>query len=86
MTEYNKPPVINPIPTAILAILSGIILVEAFLFFGFGDPLGNSGAAAKRMFLIQQYGVSPNLVNWMLERGNFSTDYIFKFISYYKYL
>ena len=82
MKDYNRPPVINPIPTAILAIFSGIILVEAFLFFGVSDPLGNSGAAAERMLLIQQYGVSPNLVNWMLETGNFSTDYVFRFIVY----
>ena len=51
MTEYNRPPVINPIPTTILAIFSGIVLFEAFIFFGFGDPLGNSGVAAKRMLL-----------------------------------
>lgn len=82
MTEYNKPPVINPIPTAILAIFSGIVLFEAFIFFGFGDPLGNSGAAAKRMLLIQKYGVSPDLANWMLETGNFSNDYVFRFIVY----
>ena len=82
MTEYNRPPVINPIPAAILAIFSGIILVEAFLFFGFDNPTGSSGAAADRMLLIQKYGVSPNLANWMLETGNFSTDYVFRFIVY----
>ena len=41
MSEYNKPPVVNPIPTAILVIFFGITLVEAFLFFGLGglgDP------------------------------------------------
>ena len=82
MTEYNRPPVINPIPAAILAIFSGIILVEAFLFFGFDDPTGSSGVAADRMLLIQKYGVSPNLANWMLGTGNFSTDYVFRFIVY----
>ena len=82
MKDYNRPPVINPIPTAILAIFSGIIFFEAFLFFGFGDPLGNSGAAAERMLLIQKYGVYPNLVNRMLETGNFSADYIFRFVFY----
>ena len=82
MKDYNRPPVINPIPTAILAIFFGIILVEVFLFFGVSGPLRNSGAAAERMLLIQQYGVSPNLINWMLETGNFSTDYFFRFIVY----
>ena len=82
MKDYKRPPVINPIPTAILAIFSGIVLFEAFIFFGFGDPLGNSGAAAKRMLLIQKYGVSPDLANWMLETGNFSNDYVFRFIVY----
>ena len=82
MPEYNRPSVINPMPTAILAIFSGIVLFEAFIFFGFGDPLGNSGAASKRMLLIQKYGVSPNLANWMLETGNFSTDYVLRFITY----
>ena len=82
MTEYNRPPVINPIPAAILAIFSGIILVEALLFFGFDNPTGSSVAAADRMLLIQKYGVSPNLANWMLETGNFSTDYVFRFIVY----
>ena len=82
MSEYNKPPVVNPIPTAILAILSGIVLVEVFLFFGFRDLVGKSGVAAERLFLIQNYGVPPDLANWMFETSNFSIDYVLRFITY----
>jgi len=49
LSEYNKPPVVNPIPTAILAILSGIVLVEVFLFFGFSGLVGNSGVVADKV-------------------------------------
>ena len=76
MTEYNRHPLVNPIPTVVLAIFLGIIFVEAFLFFGFDDPMANSGAAAERMLLTQKYGVSPKLANWMFETGNFSVDYV----------
>ncbi len=82
MTDYNRPPVINPIPAAILAIFSGILLFEAFIFFGVGDPLGNSGAAAKRMLLIQKYGVSPDVGNWMLVTDNLANNYVLRFIVY----
>jgi membrane associated rhomboid family serine protease len=34
------------------------------------------------MLLIQKYGVSPDLANWMLETGNFSNEYVFRFIVY----
>ena len=82
MTDYNRPPVINPIPAAILAIFSGIILFEAFILFGVGDPLGKSGAAATRMLLIQKYGVSPDVGNWMLETDNLANNYVLRFIVY----
>ena len=67
---------VNPIPTAILAILSGIVLVEVFLFFGFRGLVGKSGVAVERLFLIQNYGVPPDLANWMCETSNFSIDYV----------
>ena len=73
---------VNPIPPAILVIFCGIISVEAALFFGFLGSSGNSGLATERLFLIQNYGVPPNLVNWMLETGNFSTDYVLRFVVY----
>ncbi len=82
MSEYNKPPVVNPIPTAILAILCGIGLVEVVLFFGFHGLFGKSGMAAERLFLIQNFGVPPDLANWMFETNNFSTNYVFRFIVY----
>ena len=73
---------VNPIPTAILAILSGIVLVEVFLFFGFSGLVGNSGVVAERLFLIKNYGVPPDLANWMFEASNFSIDYVLRFITY----
>ena len=54
---------VNPIPTAILAILFGIVLVEVFLFFGFHGLVGKSGVAAERLFFILNYGVTPDLAN-----------------------
>jgi membrane associated rhomboid family serine protease len=82
LLEYNKPPLVNPIPTAILVILSGIILVEVLLFFSFGGLVGRSGVAADRLFLMQHYGVPPDLANWMLETSNFSINYVSRFIFY----
>ena len=72
---------VNPIPTAIIAILSGIVLVEVFLFLGFRGLVGKSGVAAERLFLIQKYGVPPDLANWMFETSNFSIDYVLRFIT-----
>lgn len=82
MSDYNGPPVVNPIPAAILVIFSGIILVEATLFFGFLGLSGNPGLAAERLFLIQNYGVPPNLVNWMFETDNFSVEILLRFLIY----
>ena len=82
MSNYNRPPVINPIPAVILAILFGIVLVEIFLFFGFGGLVGKSGVAAERLILIQNYGVPPDLASWMFETSNFSIDYVSRFIVY----
>ena len=82
MSEYNKPPVVNPIPTAILVIFFGIILVEAFLFFNVGGLIGKTGVAAERLLLIQNYGVPPKLANWMLGTGNPSIDNVFRFVAY----
>jgi len=82
LSNYDKPPVVNPIPAAILVILAGIILVEATIFFGFGGFIGKPGAAYERLFLIQNYGVPPNLVNWMFDTKNFSFDYLLRFIAY----
>ena len=82
MSDYNGPPVVNPIPAAILVIFSGIILVEATLFFGFLGLSGNPGLAAERLFLIQNYGVPPNLVNWMFETDNFSGEILLRFLIY----
>ena len=57
---------VNPIPTAIIAILSGIVLVEFFVFFGFHGLVGKSGIAVERLSLIQNYGVPPDLANLSL--------------------
>ena len=73
---------VNPIPTAILAIFFGITLVEAFLFFDYGGLNGKTGAAAERLLLIQNYGVPPGLANWMLGIGDLSTGNVFRFIAY----
>ena len=73
---------VNPIPPAILVIFCGIISVEAALFFGFLGSSGNSGLATERLFLIQNYGVPPNLVNWMFEAGNFSFETLSRFLVY----
>ena len=82
LSEYNKPPVVNPIPTAILVIFFGITLVEAFLFFDLGGLIGKTGGAAERLLLIQNYGVPPKLANWMLGTGNLSIDNVFRFVAY----
>ena len=82
MSEYTTPPVVNPIPTAILAIFFGITFVEAFLFFDLGGLFGKSGAVAERLLLIQNYGVPPSLANWMLGTGNLSIENVFRFVSY----
>ena len=81
MSVNNGPPVVNPIPPAILVIFCGIISVEAALFFGFLGSSGNSGLATERLFLIQNYGVPPNLVNWMFETGNFSFEALSRFLA-----
>ena len=82
MSDYNRSPIVNPIPTSILLIFFGIILVEAFLIFGFGGPLGKTETTIERLTLVQNYGVTPNLATWMFETGNFSIDYVSRFIVY----
>ena len=82
MSDYNRSPIVNPIPTSILLIFFGIILVEAFLVFGFGGPLGKTDTTIERLTLVQNYGVPPNLATWMFETGNFSIDYVSRFIVY----
>ena len=49
MSDYNRSPIVNPIPTSILLIFFGIILVEAFLIFGFGGPLGKTETTIERL-------------------------------------
>ena len=82
MSDYNRSPIVNPIPTSILLIFSGIILVEALLVFGFGGPLAKTETTIERLNLVQNYGVPPNLASWMFETGNFSINYISRFIVY----
>ena len=82
MSDYNRSPIVNPIPTSILLIFFGIILVEAFLIFVFGGPLGITETTIERLTLVQNYGVPPNLATWMFETGNFSIDYVSRFIVY----
>ena len=82
MSDYNRSPIVNPIPTSILLIFSGIILVEALLVFGFGGPLAKTETTIERLNLVQNYGVPPNLASWMFETGNFSINYISRFILY----
>ena len=82
MSDYNRSPIVNPIPTSILLIFSGIILVEALLVFGFGGPLAKTVTTIERLNLVQNYGVPPNLASWMFETGNFSINYISRFIVY----
>jgi len=82
LSDYNRSPIVNPIPTSILLIFSGIILVEALLVFGFGGPLAKTETTIERLNLVQNYGVPPNLASWMFETGNFSINYISRFIVY----
>ena len=81
MRDYQEPP-FNPVPPVVWAVLLPIIAVEVVLSLGSSGYVGGPGAIGWRQSALQSFALSPQMLDEMVARGNWNSDYAKRFVTY----
>ena len=75
-------PAVNPIPPVVLVIALVIIGVELVLSAGQYTSIGGAGGIGWRVQALTDYAFSPNVLDWMVSRSDYSPELVQRFITY----
>ncbi|MEZ5887653.1 MAG: rhomboid family intramembrane serine protease [Paracoccaceae bacterium] len=81
MQDYQEPP-FNPVPPVVWAVLLPIIAVEVVLSLGSSGYVGGPGAIGWRQSALQSFALSPQMLDEMVARGSWNSDYAKRFVTY----
>ena len=86
MENREKPPhleaPLNPVPPLILALAVLIVGVEIGFTMAEAKLIGGPGAVGWRVQAIESYGFSGLAFDWMLERGQWHSEHLVRFVTY----
>ena len=81
MSDTSPPPVFNSMPPVVVALFAVIGVVELWFTLG---PNFISGAetVAWRRQAIERFGVTPQIVHWMIEKNHYPLDQLARFVTF----
>ena len=79
--NFNAPPV-NPLPPVIVAVGLALFAVEALLSLGGQGIVGGADSVGWRSWAIQNFALKGNMQGWMLQSGQFPTDFLLRYLTY----
>lgn len=82
MADPNHQPIINPMPPVIVALFLFIAGVEVYFVLGTLGIIGDPSAIGWRLNAIQEYGLSPTVVQWMVDNGVYPPEHLKRFITF----
>ncbi|MEP1330605.1 rhomboid family intramembrane serine protease [Pseudophaeobacter sp.] len=79
--DPNLSPV-NPLPSAVVALVLVIMGVEAAFSLGMRGIIGGPEAIGWRLEAFQSYAFSSEIFWWMVETGQWPVEHLIRFLSY----
>ncbi len=79
MNDQNP---INPIPPVVIALVAIVVGVEATLSMASQGWIGGPQGVGWRLAAIEDYGVWSAVFDWMIQRGDYSSDLLLRFVTY----
>jgi membrane associated rhomboid family serine protease len=78
---YDPSPM-NPLPPIVLVLFLVIFLMEAAFAGAEAGLFGGAQAVGWRIGVIQDYGFSPRVLDWMVETGRWPIEHLMRFVTY----
>jgi hypothetical protein len=82
MSEQQNQPILNEMPSVIMALFLLVVGIEGFIVLGEQGMLGNRYGLGMRYGLINQFGLFPAALNTQIETGVFSWFELKRYISF----
>ncbi len=81
--DQNRPqPILNPMPSVIMGLFVFIAGIEVIFVLGNMGILGDASAIGWRNAAVSDYALTPAVLGWMLEQGQYPTELLVRFVSY----
>lgn len=81
--DHNRPqPILNPMPSVIMGLFVFIAGIEVIFVLGSMGILGDASAIGWRNAAVSDYALTPAVLWWMLEQGQYPTDLLVRFVTY----
>lgn len=78
----SEPSPFNSVPPLVVAIVVGAALIEATFALGQAGLVGGPRAVGWRLDALTDYAFAPNVLDWMLTRGDYAWDLTRRFVTY----
>ncbi len=78
----QNPSPVNPIPPVVIGLCLIAVLVELVLSAGQFGVVADRTAIGWRINALQDYSVSPRVLEWMLTRGDYAPELLMRFVTY----
>ncbi|MGR3623423.1 rhomboid family intramembrane serine protease [Pseudophaeobacter sp.] len=82
MSSEENPSPVNPLPSAVVALVLVIMGIEAMFSLGMRGIIGGPEAIGWRLEAFQSYAFSPEIFWWMVETGQWPAEHLIRFLSY----
>ncbi|MEM9970329.1 MAG: rhomboid family intramembrane serine protease [Pseudomonadota bacterium] len=78
----GQPPVINPLPSVVIALALAIFGIEVLFLLGERGIFGGSQAIGWRSEAIQDYAMSAGVLEFVVQRGAWLSPELLRFVTY----
>ena len=82
MSDPNHQPIVNPMPPVVIALFLFIAGIEAYFVLGTVGLIGDPSAIGWRLNAIQEYGLSPNVIHWMVDNNIYPIEHVKRLLTF----
>lgn len=82
MREGHDASPLNPVPGVVWLILLPIVAMEVVVSAGMLGVAGGAGGIGWRQEALQRFALAPQMLGEMRDNGQWSADYLMRFVSY----
>ncbi len=82
MHDPEMQPPVNPLPPPVVVLFLAMAGVEAILSLAEAGMLGGRDAIGWRLALVQDFGFSGDIFDWMLANGQWPLEHVLRFFTF----
>ncbi len=82
MSDHQDPSPFNDLPPVIVVIALALVLIEGIFLSAESGLLGNGHGVSWRLTAVEEYGFYGQIIDLMIERGDFRPNFLMRFITY----